>query len=294
MHIRAEPVADLHGLLVGDLVGRVAGQCVAGDKADHAAHLELRVVVVGIPNSLCTGHKLVMQRLKALLLVVRHLVGRAFKAPDGACFQDRAHRHGAAVDLVEGQPVLDLILVPLKNSLAVIHIELDEFPAGPAVVFFHQRIGQLVVADGDQRLDAVLLAAVKNAVVKFQALLVGLALHASGEDAGPVDGGAEGLEAHLRKQSNVLFVVVVEVDGFMTGVQAVRVDVGGHPLRAGVGAVGTHIRYAGAFAVHVPGTLELVGCTCTAPQEIIAENTHNLLFSFLSINRFLFLKGSSL
>ena len=28
MHIRAEPVADLHGLLVGDLVGRVAGQCV--------------------------------------------------------------------------------------------------------------------------------------------------------------------------------------------------------------------------------------------------------------------------
>ena len=115
-----------------------------------------------------------MQRLKALLLVVRHLVGRAFKAPDGACFQDRAHGHGAAVDLVEGQPVLNLILVPLKNGLAVIHIELDEFPAGPAVVFFHQRIGQLVVTDGDQRLDAVLLAAVKDLVIEFKALLVWL------------------------------------------------------------------------------------------------------------------------
>ena len=277
MHIRAEPVADLHGLLVGDLVGRVAGQCVAGDKADHAAHLKLRVVVMGIPNSLCTGHKLVMQRLKALLLVVRHLVGRAFKSPDGACFQDRAHGHGAAVDLIEGQPVLDLILVPLKNGLAVVHIELDEFPADPAVVLFHQRIGQLVVADGDQRLDAVLLAAVKDLVIEFKALLVRLRLHAGGENAGPVDGGAEGLEAHLGEESNVLLVVVVEVDGLMAGIQPVGADSSCHPFRTGVRAIGAQVRDAGAFAIHVPCALELVGCTGTAPQEIITENAHKFL-----------------
>lgn len=44
-------------------------------------------------------------------------------------------------------------------------IELDQFPGSPAVVLFHQSIGQLVMADGDQRLDAVLLAAVEHAVV---------------------------------------------------------------------------------------------------------------------------------
>ena len=122
------------------------------------------------------------------------------------------------------------------------------------------------MADGDQRLDAVLRAAVKNAVVKFQALLVGLALHASGEDAGPVDGGAEGLEAHLGEESNVLLVVVVEVDGLMAGIQPVGADSSCHPFRAGVRAIGAQVRDTGAFAIHVPCALELVGCTGPAPQ----------------------------
>ena len=133
------------------------------------------------------------------------------------------------------------------------------------------------MADGDQRLDAVLLAAVKNAVVKFQALLVGLALHASGEDAGPVDGGAEGLEAHLSKEGDILFVVMIEINGLVAGVQTVGTDAGGHPFRAGVGTVGTHIRHAGAFAVHIPCTLELIGSAGTAPQKIITENAHFIL-----------------
>ena len=277
LHIGAEPVSDLHLLLVGDHIGRVTGQRIAGDKADHVAHLELGIVVVGILDRLGASHELVMKCLKTLLLVVGHIGGGAFKAFDRAGFEDRAHGHGAAVDLVEGQPVLDLILVPLKNGLAVVHIELDEFPAGPAVVFFHQRIGQLVVTDGNQRLDAVLLAAVKDLVIEFKALLVRLGLHTGGENAGPVDGGAEGLEAHLGEESNVLLVVVVEVDGLMAGIQPVGADSSCHPFRAGVRAIGAQVRDTGAFAIHVPCALELVGCTGTAPQEIITENAHKFL-----------------
>ena len=132
------------------------------------------------------------------------------------------------------------------------------------------------MANGDQRLDAVLLAAVKDLVIEFKALLVRLGLHAGGENAGPVDRGAEGLEAHLGEESNVLLVVVVEVDGLMAGIQPVGADSSRHPFRAGVRAIGAQVRDTGAFAIHVPCALELVGCTGTAPQEIITENAHGL------------------
>ena len=136
------------------------------------------------------------------------------------------------------------------------------------------------MADGDQRLDAVLLAAVEHAVVELQTLLIGFRFPAVGEDAGPVDGGAEGLKAHLRKEGNVLFVVVIEINGLVAGVQTVGADAGGYPLGVGVGTVGAHIRHAGTLAVHVPCTLKLVGGTGTAPQEIITKNTHGLFLLF--------------
>src|SRR5699024_6140866 len=191
-----------------------------------------------------------------------------------------AHVHGAAVDLVEGQPVFHLVLVALKQHLAVLHVQVHQLAAGPAVVFFDQGIGQLVVADGDQRLDAVLFAAVKDAVVEGQALFVGLGLLPGGEDAGPVDGGAEGLEPHLGKQGDVLLVVVVEVDGLVAGVAGAGLRVHGGAVGVGVAAVGAVVGDAVALAVHVPGALELVGGTGAAPQEIVTENAHMVTSSF--------------
>ena len=274
MHIGGEPVQDLHLLLGRHHIGRVAGHGIAGNKADHAAHLELGVVCVGVADRLGTCHEHMVQCLKTLLLVVRHIGGGAFKATHGAGVQQSTQRHSAGVDLIEGEPVLYLVLVSLKDHLAVVRVKLDELPGCPAVVLFHQSIGQLVVADGHQRLNAVLLAAVKDPVVELQTLFVGLGLHAGGEDTGPVDGGAEGLEAHLGKEGNVLLVVVVEVDRLMAGVQPVRADGGGDPLGHRMGTVGAHIRHAGTLAVHIPCTLELVGGTGAAPQKVIAENAH--------------------
>ena len=70
---------------------------------------------------------------------------------------------------------------------------------------------------------------------------------------------------------------MIEINGLVAGVQTVGADTGGHPFRAGVGTVGTHIRHAGAFAVHIPCTLELIGSAGTAPQKIITENAHFIL-----------------
>ena len=39
--------------------------------------------------------------------------------------EDAAYGHGAGVDLVEGEPVLDFVLVALEDGFAVVHVEVD-------------------------------------------------------------------------------------------------------------------------------------------------------------------------
>ena len=231
-------------------------------------------MLVGVLDRHGAGHKLVVQRLQAGLRVVGDLGGGALVPFQGAGGQHRPEGGHGRVDLVEGQPVFDLVLVAVKDGFAVVHKVADDLAAFPAVALFHQRVGQLIMADGHQRLDAVLFAAVEHLVVEGQARLVGLFLHAGGEDARPVDGGAEHLEPHLGKQGNVLLVMVVEVDGVVAGVELVRPDGPGDPFRLGMGAVGAVVRHALALAVHVPGALELVGGAGAAPQEIVTENAH--------------------
>ena len=59
------------------------------------------------------------------------------------------------VDFVKGQPILDPFAVALEQGAGVALVEADEAPVGPAVVGAGQVQRGLVVADGDQRGDAV-------------------------------------------------------------------------------------------------------------------------------------------
>ena len=63
--------------------------------------------------------------LEACLLVVWHIGGGTLVSLDGAGVQDAAYGHGAGVDLVEGEPVLDFVLVALEDGFAVVHVEVD-------------------------------------------------------------------------------------------------------------------------------------------------------------------------
>ena len=156
--------------------------------------------------------------------------------------------------------------------------------------------------DGDQRLDAVLLQFQKYVPVKIQTSLIGRFLHAVGVNARPGDGHAEHLEAHLGKQGNVLFVVVVEIDSLMIRIVvtrqhgpvgslrqgleahhlagvAVLIDVGRIAgFRQGTG--GLHVRSGKALAALVPAAFTLVGSGSTAPEEILRER-HGDAPSFL-------------
>ena len=190
------------------------------------------------------------------------------------------------VDLVEGQPVLDQPAEVVEQHLAVAHKGVDHAAVFPAAVLLDQRNGGVKVADGDQRLDAVLAALLEHAAVEGDASRIGLGIVAVGEDAGPRNGQTIALEAHLRKQGNILFVVVVHVDGLVGGVEVLCIALQHLHLaarhRAAVGTEGDHIHAGQPTAVHIVCALTLVGSGCTAPQKAFLHFHTDILTFFLS------------
>ena len=271
LHVGAVPVHGIHLLLRCEHVGRIARGGIGKDEAIHVAHLKLRVVLVGIAHDTAAGNKLVMQSLHTGLRRGVDRRSRALKALDHAGPKEVAHVLGAAVDLVEGEPELDLVLIAVEDGLAVLLKEADELAARPAVVFLDQMIGHLVVRQGHERLDIVSAQAVEDAVVEGEAGLVGLGVVAVGEDAAPRDGHAEHVEAHLGEQRDILLVVMVEVDTVMIGVEAIGVDVDRNLTRLLVAAAQEVVVDGRAAAVHVPSTLKLVGGGGATPIETLGE-----------------------
>ena len=271
LHVGAVPVHGIHLLLRGEHVGRIACGSIGKDEAVHVAHLELRVVLVGVAHDATAGHELVMQGLHTGLRRGVDRRSRTLKALDHAGLKEVAHVLGAAVDLVEGEPELDLVLVTVKDGLAVLLKEADELAARPAVVLLDQVIGHLVVRQGHERLDVVGAQAVEDAVVEGEAGLVGLGVVAVGEDTAPGDGHAEHVEAHLGEQRDILLVVMVEIDAVMIGVEAVGVDADRNLTRLLVAAAQEVVVDGRAAAVHVPSTLKLVGGGGATPIEALGE-----------------------
>ena len=271
LHVGAVPVHGIHLLLRCEHVGRIARGGIGKDEAIHVAHLKLRVVLVGIAHDTAAGDKLVMQGLHTGLRRGVDRRSRALKALDHAGPKEIAHVLGAAVDLVEGEPELDLVLIAVEDGLAVLLKEADELAARPAVVLLDQVIGHLVVRQGHERLDIVSAQAVEDAVVEGEAGLVGLGVIAVGEDAAPRDGHAEHGKAHLGEQRDVLLVVMVKVDTVMVGVEAVRVDVDRNLARLLVAATQEVVVDRRTAAVNVPSALKLIGGRGAAPIETLGE-----------------------
>ena len=155
LHVGAVPVHGIHLLLRGEHVGRIARGGIGKDEAIHVAHLKLRVVLVGIAHDTAAGHELVMKGLHTGLRRGVDRRSRALKALDHAGLKEVAHVLSTAVDLVEGEPELDLVLIAVEDGLAVLLKEADELAARPAVVLLDQMIGHLVVRQGHERLDIV-------------------------------------------------------------------------------------------------------------------------------------------
>ena len=229
-------------------------------------------------------HKLMMQGLEPRRLVHPDLGNRSVLPFYAAGGKHGSQIHGSGIDFIKGNPVAHLVLIAVEDGSAVSLIQANQLPRSPAVIFLHQRIRQLIVADCYQRLDAMRPAAVKHAVIKGQPGLVRLLFHAGRINSGPVDTGPEYPKAHLRQKGDVLLIMMIEINRFMAGIKAVRMNMIGNPFRRGMAAVGAHIRHARSLAVDIPRTLKLVCCTGAAPQEIFRKSSalHFRLLSFHS------------
>ena len=198
-----------------------------------------------------------------------------------ALLKDQAGAHERQVqdhvDLVEGEPVLHQALVTGEEHRGEVLVEVDELAVAPATILLDEVNGAVEVRDGDERLDAVLLALAEHVLVEGEAGLVGLGLVAVGENARPSEAHAKGLEAHLGKEGDVLLVAMVKVDAALRGVVVAVLKVK-HLAHAGahseaLGAVRHHIDIGQATPVDVIRALALVCGGGAAPQEVIAK-TH--------------------
>ena len=215
--------------------------------------------------------ELMVQSVEARLGITRGVGRRAGIALHEARGQRVVHERHARVDLVEGQPILDLVMPAVEAELAVGAEEVDAATVGPSVVLGHETVRRLIVAERDQRLDAVLLQAGKYLVVELDASGQRLGLLARGEQARPVDGHTEDVPAHLGEELDVLLIVAVEVGSFPAGIQGVRIKLLVNLTRGGCRRSAHVVAKAVALAVYVPAALVLVSCGSATPQKALRK-----------------------
>ena len=181
------------------------------------------------------------------------------------------------VDLVEREPVAHEAAVLDKERLAVARVEVDELSVRPAAVGLGKVIGQLVVGDGHERLDAMGAALLEHAPVELDAGAIGLLVIPLRVDAGPVDREPIDLESHLGEKGDVLLVAMVVVDRLVRRVRETGLDLVGESARHPTAARREVILNARTLAVLVPGAFALVRGRGPAPEEPIGKRTHDLL-----------------
>ena len=230
--------------------------------------------------------------------------------------------HDGVVDLIEGQPVLDKTLVLVEAGGDIAGEELDQLAVLPAAVVLFKIERGVKVPQGDQRLDAIASQAGEDVAVELDTLLVRGLLIAVRIESGPGNRHPEDLEAHLGKQRDIFFIVMVEVDTIMVRVQAVvencivctlrkslavhtkrrhlariavLVDIGDHTGLLDRPA-GGDIGHCHASAVYIPCALELIRSRCAAPEETFwkcHDSVPHFLFSMFCSGPAIFIRPIS-
>ena len=248
---------------------------------DHTADLVVGVDLVAYLHRQRACDQLMMQGLidgLYMLLIRLHTKPRADKGE----FQ-------GDVDLVEGHPKLDLALVAFKHSPRITDKKLDQPAVSPPAISFRQVRGNLKMVERDHGLYAVGEQFVKQRVVESQALLVRLGLISLGKNARPRNGGAKKLEAHFRKQADILFVAVKEIDCRVVGRFLLHAQRNIRAFRA-LAPSRQQIVTAQALASLLIRALRLAGGYCAAQHKVLGKPLHmiSLLSGILSVSRIRF------
>ena len=144
--------------------------------------------------------------------------------------------------------------------------------------------GRFIVRQGNQRLNAIFSQFIKKIVIELQTSFIGLQLVPIWKNPRPSNGSSVDLETHLRKESNVLLITMIEINPlqleiiwrWLLGNQRIAITwLGWHS------AFWSHILNRQAFSIQIIGAFILVGCSCTAPEEILRKFTHLHFLAFV-------------
>ena len=137
--------------------------------------------------------------------------------------------------------------------------------------------GRFIVRQGNQWLNTIFGQFIKKIVIELQTSFIGLQLVSIWKNPRPGNGGPVDLEAHLRKEGNVLLVTMVEINSFQLEIICCR-TLGNQRIaitwRGRHSAFWSHILNRQSFSIQIIGALILVGRRCTTPEEIFRKFSH--------------------
>ena len=263
------PVFLIHGLLCHEVIFRLAGRGVNRIEADHAADLKIRIDLETLFDSDCRGDQLVVGGLVHELFCIFPAVQE-----DAAFLQDMVlDRIGLIVDLVKCHPIRDFILVALEAYSREMDEHIDRLSVQEPVVFFDDCPGQFKMAQRDKRLDVVLPKLIEQVIIEFESFFIRLCLVASGENSGPGNRGTESFEAHLGKQGNVFFIVVIKISRFVVRIILSRKNAVCDPARLVRSADSHDIRNRNSFSAYIISAFNLMSGSSSAPHKIFSHST---------------------
>ena len=127
------------------------------------------------------------------------------------------------------------------------------------------------MAQGDQRLDPVLMTFIENRIIEGKTFFIRLFIITVGENASPVDGQTIAFESHFAKEGYIFFVTVIHIDRFMRGIKNTRLN--GRTECAGRIDITAQeqIRNRQALSAFQITAFTLIGSSSAAPKETISE-----------------------
>ena len=144
--------------------------------------------------------------------------------------------------------------------------------------------GRFIVRQGNQRLNAIFGQFVKKIVIELQTSFIGFQLVSVWENPRPGNRSPVDLEAHLCKEGNVLLIAMIEINPFQLEIIWCRILSNQRIAVTWLGwhsAFWSHILNRQAFSIQIIGAFILVGCSCTAPEEILRKFTHLHFLAFV-------------
>ncbi len=129
----------------------------------------------------------------------------------------------------------------------------------------------------DQRFNTILVALIKNSVVKFQSLFIRLFLIASWKNPAPCNRQTEYLETNLCKKPDIFLIAVIEINRHKFHIIFRR-----YGCPCPFDTVRHHILNGQSLSVLIVSTLTLVCRHSAAPQKIFRKHISHLTLSHYS------------